>query len=200
MNLAKGKRVYDEELVDYEGMQYRLWNPYRSKLAAAILIGLKLMSIRPGAKVLYLGAASGTTASHVSDIVGGGGMVYCIEISGRSVRDLVKVCETRPNMYPMMEDARNPDEYFGDVGMSDVLYQDIAARDQADILVRNAGLLKKGGYAYVAIKSQSIDVAEKPEVVFKEFLESISSTFKVLEKIDLRPYTKMHLFVVLQKK
>jgi fibrillarin-like pre-rRNA processing protein len=90
--------------------------------------------------------------------------------------------------------------YAKEVGDCEVLYQDIAARDQADILIRNADLLKKGGFAYVAIKSQSIDVTEKPEVVFKEFLEQISSKYSILEKIDLTPYTKMHLFVVLQKK
>lgn len=199
-NLVRGKRVYDEELVDYEGEQYRLWNPYRSKLAAAIINGLKEMRISKGSKVLYLGAATGTTSSHVSDIVGREGMVYCIEISERSVRDLVKVCETRSNMLPMMEDARNPDAYSGDVGVCDLVYQDIAARDQAEILNRNAGLLKKNGFAYVAIKSQSIDVTRKPGEVFSEFLDDVSAKFKLLEKVDVAPYSKMHLFVLLQKK
>lgn len=199
-NLVRGNKVYDEELVEHEEEQYRLWNPYRSKLAAAIINGLQEMRIHRGSSVLYLGAATGTTSSHVSDMVGEKGIVYCVEISERSMRELVKLCEVRHNMLPMLEDARNVEAYAKDVGTCEVLYQDIAARDQADILVRNAALLKKGGFAYVAIKSQSIDVAERPEVVFKEFLEQVSSTFKVLEKIDLAPYTKMHLFVVLQKK
>lgn len=51
-------------------VEYRAWNPFRSKLAAAILGGIDQIHIKPGAKVLYLGAASGTTVSHVSDIVG----------------------------------------------------------------------------------------------------------------------------------
>jgi fibrillarin-like pre-rRNA processing protein len=199
-NLVRGRKVYDEELVEHEGEQYRLWNPYRSKLAAAIINGLTEMRIGKGSKVLYLGAATGTTSSHVSDIVGEKGIVYCIEISERNMRELVKVCEVRHNMLPMLEDARNTEVYAKEVGDCEVLYQDIAARDQADILIRNADLLKKGGFAYVAIKSQSIDVTEKPEVVFKEFLEQISSKYSILEKIDLTPYTKMHLFVVLQKK
>ncbi len=199
-NLVRGNRVYDEELVDYEGEQYRLWNPYRSKLAAAIINGLKELHIKEGAKVLYLGAATGTTSSHVSDIVGGQGIVYCIEISERSMRDLLKACESRANMLPMLQDARNTEAYSSDTGICDVLYQDIAAPDQADILLRNAELLKEGGYAYVAIKSQSIDVVKQPEMVFKEFLEAVSGKFKVAEKIDIAPYSKMHLFVALQKK
>ncbi|MDE1854905.1 MAG: fibrillarin-like rRNA/tRNA 2'-O-methyltransferase [Candidatus Micrarchaeota archaeon] len=199
-NLIKGNKVYDEELVDYEGEQYRLWNPYRSKLAAAILNGLKDLQIRKGSKVLYLGAATGTTSSHVSDIVGRDGIVYCIEISERNMRELLKACESRENMLPMLQDARNTEAYSADTGTCDVLYQDIAARDQADILLRNAELLKKGAHAYVAIKSQSIDVTRAPELVFKGFLEEVSAKFKVLEKIDIAPYSKMHLFVALQKK
>ncbi len=199
LNLAKGSRVYDEELVEIKDKEYRLWNPYRSKLAAAMLNGMKEMHIGRDQSVLYLGAASGTTASHVSDIVGSKGMVYCIEISERSVRDLMKVCEARQNMLPMLQDARNTEAYSDDVGTCDVLYQDIAARDQADILIRNAALLKKGGFAYVAIKSQSIDVSRNPKDVFDEFLAQIKPHYKVLERIDLAPYTRLHLFLSLQK-
>src|SRR5271157_381748 len=123
-NLARGVRVYDEELLDLDGEEYRLWNPYRSKLAAAMLNGMRNMFIREGAKVLYLGAATGTTSSHVSDIVGSAGVVYCIEISERSMRELVKVCETRPNILPMLLDARNVDGYAGDIEPCDALYQD----------------------------------------------------------------------------
>jgi fibrillarin-like pre-rRNA processing protein len=199
-NLARGRRVYDEDLVEIGGEEYRLWNPYRSKLAAAVINGLRNLSIREGAKVLYLGAATGTTSSHVSDIVGGSGVVYCIEISERSMRELVKVCEARPNLLPMLHDARNVDEYAGDVEPCDVLYQDIAARDQSEILRRNSRLLKRGGLAYAAIKSQSIDVAKDPQAVYRAFLDEVSDTFEVLEKIDIAPYSKMHLFVVLKKK
>ena len=199
-NLARGRRVYDEDLVELGGDEYRLWNPYRSKLAAAMINGMKNMSIRAGSKVLYLGAATGTTSSHVSDIVGGAGAVYCIEISERSMRELVKVCEARPNMLPMLRDARDADDYAEDVGTCDVLYQDIAARDQSDILKRNSRLLRSGGVAYVAIKSQSIDVSKDPQEVYDTFLKEIAREFEVLEKIDIAPYSKLHLFAVLKKK
>ena len=199
-NLVKGTRVYDEPLISVDDEEYRLWNPYRSKLAAAILNGLKTMGIKKDSKVLYLGAATGTTSSHVSDIVGKDGMVYCIEISERNLRELLKVCEKRQNMLPMMHDARNVEEYAKDVEECDILYQDISSRDQSDILKRNSVLLKSKGMAYVAIKSQSIDVAANPSVVYKKFLEEISGTFDVLEKIDIAPYSKMHLFAVLRKK
>jgi fibrillarin-like pre-rRNA processing protein len=195
-----GDKVYGEDIIKEGGMQYRLWNPYRSKLAAAIMNGLKEMHITESSSVLYLGAATGTTSSHVSDIVGKDGIVYCVEISERSMRDLLKVCETRANMLPILQDARKVESYSEDVGKPDVIYQDIAARDQDYILLRNSSLLKKGGYAYVAIKSQSVDVTKHPSKVFEEFLTNVSKEFEILEKIDIEPYDKMHLFVVLRKR
>jgi fibrillarin-like pre-rRNA processing protein len=200
LNLVKGSRVYGEELVTIDGKEYRMWNPYRSKLSAAIINGMKHMQIKEDSHVLYLGAATGTTSSHVSDIVGKDGIVYCVEISERNMRELVKVCETRKNMLPMLHDAREIVEYEKEVKGCDVLYQDISSKDQADILGRNSVLLKKSGMAYVAIKSQSIDVTRRPEDVFEEFLNDISPYFTVLEKINIAPYSMMHLFVVLQKK
>lgn len=199
-NLVRGSRVYGEELIAAKGSEYRLWNPYRSKLAAAILKGLKHMEIKPGSKVLYLGAATGTTSSHVSDIVEEYGMVYCVELAERSMRDLLKVCEVRKNMLPIFQDARNVELYEEEVEGPDVIYQDISARDQADILIRNSRLIKRGCYAYVAVKSQSIDTGANPDKVFSEFLSQISGTFEIVETIDIAPYTMLHLFAVLRKK
>ena len=199
-NLVRGRSVYGEGLVEYDGAEYRMWNPYRSKLAAAIINGLSELRIKRGSKVLYLGAATGTTVSHVSDIVGRGGVVCCVEIAERSMRELLKVCEARPNLLPVLQDARNVEAYAGEVKEYDAIYQDIAARDQAEILAINASLLKKGGIAYVAIKSQSIDVAKRPELVYKEFMASIGKRYNVLQTLPLAPFTKMHLFAALQKK
>ncbi len=199
-SLYPGTKVYGEEIIKDDDGEYRMWNPYRSKLAAAIMNGLKEMHIKKGSSVLYLGASTGTTTSHVSDIVGRKGTVYCIEISERSMRDLLKVCAVRENMLPILKDARDVDSYAQDVGAADVVYMDVSARDQDDILIKNARLLKRGGYAYVAIKSQSIDVTKAPRDVFNDFLESVSMEFYILEKIDIEPYDKMHLFVVLKKR
>lgn len=198
-NLAKGNRVYNEELISHNGVEYRMWNPYRSKLAAAIMKGMKNMSIEEGQNVLYLGAATGTTCSHVSDIVGGGGAVYCIEISERNMRELIMVCEKRENMIPILSDARKTDSYGSEVGEADVIYQDVSARDQAGILLANSSFLRKGGYAYVAIKSQSINVSKKPSEVYAAFFKEVAQVFEIIEKVDIMPYDEKHMFAVLRK-
>ena len=114
-----------------EKIEYRVWNPFRSKLAAAVLAGVDNVHIKPGAKVLYLGAASGTSVSHVSDIVGPEGAVYAVEFSHRSGRDLVNMAKKRPNVIPIIEDARHPAKYRMLVPMVDVVFADVAQPDQA---------------------------------------------------------------------
>ena len=66
-NLVPGVSVYGEKRIaveqpEGEKVEYRVWNPFRSKLAAAILAGLDNIYVKPGSKLLYLGGASGTSA------------------------------------------------------------------------------------------------------------------------------------------
>jgi len=202
-NLTPGRTVYGERLITFKGIEYRIWDPYRSKLAAAILKGIKAVPIKPGNKVLYLGAASGTTASHVSDIVGENGHVYCVEFSARAIRELVNnVCAYRPNMSPILEDARLPERYSMLVEKVDNIYCDIAQPEQAKILADNADLyLKRGGEIMLAIKAQSIDVTKEPSEVYKREIETLKTrNFKIKEVIHLEPYDKAHAMIVAEFK
>nr|CAH8838652.1 unnamed protein product [Trichobilharzia regenti] len=115
-NVVVGESVYGEKRIGVEDdaggkIEYRVWNPFRSKLAAGIVNGLDQIHIKPGSRVLYLGAASGTTVSHVSDVVGEEGVVYAVEFSHRSGRDLLNVAKHRTNVVPIIEDARHPHKY-----------------------------------------------------------------------------------------
>jgi fibrillarin-like pre-rRNA processing protein len=198
-NLALGKTVYGERLLQFEGEEYREWDPYRSKLAAAIRKGLKQVPIQPKMHVLYLGAASGTTASHVSDIVGQEGIVYCVEFSPRATRDLLRVCESRSNMIPILADARFPETYRMFIGPVDVIYQDIAQPAQAIILVDNAKLfLKNRGFAMLAIKARSIDSSKEISKIFSEEIDILKENgFVVEENIEsLKPFDKDHCMVI----
>jgi len=171
-------------------------------LAAAILKDLKTVPIRPGHNVLYLGAASGTTASHVSDIVGEKGHVYCVEFASRAIRELVNnVCVYRLNMSPILEDARFPEKYLMFVrGKVDDVYCDIAQPEQAKILADNADLfLKKSEWIMLAVKAQSIDVTKEPSEVYKREIKVLENRdFRIEEVVHLEPYDKAHAMIVAQ--
>jgi fibrillarin-like pre-rRNA processing protein len=202
-NLAPTISVYGERLVTDGETEYRTWDAYRSKLAAAILRRLDKLPIRHGTNVLYLGSASGTTASHVSDIVEEEGRVYCVEFAQRSMRELIDtLCEHRHNVYPILADARMPEKYRATVDQVDVIYSDVAQPEQAKILADNADLfLKTNGAALIAIKSRSVDVTMEPTDVFKQEIEILRRRhFQVIQTVRLEPYEKDHALVHLTRK
>jgi fibrillarin-like pre-rRNA processing protein len=199
-NLSPAKRVYGEELVKQNGVEYRLWNPNRSKLAAAIINGLENQPIKKGSSVLYLGAATGTTASHVSDIVGEDGTVFCVEFSQAPMKKLLDVCKTRENMIPLFFNANFPENYAPFLERVDVVYQDIAQRNQTEILIINSKIyLKDRGSALLAIKSRSIDSVKSTESVVSDEIGRLKSNFKVKEVIKLEPFEGGHALVVCEK-
>jgi fibrillarin-like pre-rRNA processing protein len=202
-NLTPGRTVYGERLIRFKKVEYRVWDAFRSKLAAAIIKGVQTVPITLGSRVLYLGAASGTTPSHVSDIVGEEGCVYCVEFASRSMRELVNnVAAYRLNMLPFLEDARFPEKYALFIsGKVDCVYCDVAQPEQAKILADNADVfLKASGWVVFAVKSQSIDVTKDPLVVYKQEAKVLKQRgFDIREIVRLEPYDKAHAMIVAQR-
>mmetsp|Transcript_13694 Transcript_13694/g.18024 ORF Transcript_13694/g.18024 Transcript_13694/m.18024 type:complete len:297 (+) Transcript_13694:214-1104(+) len=208
LNSTPGKDVYGEKRIQVDGppgpdgnttkLEYRVWNPFRSKLAAAILGGVDNIWMKPGAKVLYLGAAAGTTVSHVSDIVGPTGAVYAVEFAHRPGRDLINMAKSRTNVIPIIEDARHPLKYRMLVGMVDTVFADVAQPDQARIVALNAHyFLKNTGHCVISIKASCIDSTATPEAVFAREVKKLQAEqFKPQEQLTLEPYERDHAVVV----
>ncbi|KAL0225271.1 hypothetical protein RCL1_003183 [Eukaryota sp. TZLM3-RCL] len=201
-NTVPGISVYGEKRISVEvgeeKIEYRIWNPFRSKLAAAIVGGVDNIHIRPGTKLLYLGAANGTTVSHCADIVGPEGMVYAVEFSHRSGRDLITVAQQRQNVVPIVEDARHPHKYRMLVPMVDNIFADVAQPDQARIIALNAHhFLKPGGAFIISIKANCIDSTVAEEVVYaREVQKLIQEGLRPVEQISLDDYERGHCCVI----
>ncbi|MCD6403521.1 MAG: fibrillarin-like rRNA/tRNA 2'-O-methyltransferase [Candidatus Aenigmarchaeota archaeon] len=199
-NLVEGRKVYGEKLIKTKEGEFRLWDARRSKPAAAIYKGLRTFPLFKGARILYLGVASGTTASHFSDIIGNKGIIYGVEISHRVLRDILPVARERKNIVPILANARMPEEY-GWVEEVDVVYADVAIPDMSEVLVRNAELfLKRKGWAMIAIKARSIDVTAKPRKVFEMEKKKLQKYFEIVDFVILDPYEKDHCLFVLRKR
>lgn len=199
LNSVPGESVYGEKRVALEEngvkIEYRQWNGFRSKLAAGVYNGLENIYLGPGSKVLYLGAANGTTVSHVSDIVGPTGTVFAVEFSERSGRDLINMAKKRPNIVPIVEDARKPQKYrFVIPTLVDCIFCDVAQPDQARIIAINAEhYLKVGGGFVFSIKANCVDSTADPELVFKQqILELKNFGFKPKEQVTLEPFERGH--------
>jgi len=197
-NLVPGNQVYNEKLVQHKGSEYRIWNPFRSKLAAAIMNDLKNFPFNQKSDILYLGVSTGTTISHISDIVNQGGTIFGIEHASRVARDFLdRVATHRKNIVPIIQDARRPEEFFSVYKKVDIVYVDIAQPDQTDIAIENCRLyLKSGGYLFLVIKTRSIDVVKDPKMVIKDEIKKLETLFEIKQTIDLHPYDKDHAMVI----
>lgn len=197
LSAAPGTTVCGERTVDIDGAEYRHWNPLRSKLAAFVMLGGSGLRLAEDSRVLYLGAASGTTASHVSDIASKG-IVYCVEVSQRSFRDLLRVCESRPNMIPILADATGPHAYAHMIEGVDLVYQDIAQRAQVDIFADNLREFD-APHGLLMLKSRSVDVNRVPKEVYGSVRSRLSAKGLVVRSVvDLQRYSKDHAAFVVE--
>ncbi|MFH1424946.1 MAG: fibrillarin-like rRNA/tRNA 2'-O-methyltransferase [archaeon] len=199
-NIVPGSRVYGEKIEKKAGVEFRLWDPYRSKMAAALRQGVKTFPFKEDSKVLYLGAGNGTTVSHIADVCKHG-FVYSVEFSPRAVTDLMMVADERKNIIPILANAKFPERYAEKVPQVDILYEDVAQKGQVDILKVNADkFLKQDGYLFLMVKARSIDVTKEPKYVFEVVANELMENYKILERIKLDPYEKDHMCIVMQKK
>jgi len=196
-NKVPGHAVYGERLRKSMGREFRHWNPFRSKLCALATKDPQAPWPDPKGDVLYLGASTGTTVSHVSDLTSG--TVFAVEFSPRSVRDLLWNVEPRPNVVPILEDAGKPERYAAYLARPvATLLQDVAQRHQVEIFLRNVPFLAKGGLGFLFVKARSINVALPPAAVYAEVERRLQEAgLDIVRQVDLEPFEQDHrAFVV----
>jgi len=198
-NITPGLTFYKEEVYKEKDTEYRIWNPYKSKLAAAFLKGLELDVFKDIRKILYLGTSTGTTISHISDIISDDGVIYGVEVAPRVMLEFInRVAKYRKNIVPLFFDARTPELYMDIVEIPiDAVYCDVAQPDETKIAADNADLyLKKNGKIFVAIKARSIDATKPPPVIYENEARYLREReYNVLKIIDLEPYEKDHAMI-----
>ncbi|BBL45212.1 fibrillarin-like rRNA methylase [Nanobdella aerobiophila] len=201
-NLVKGQKVYTEKVFKYNNEEYREWVLKKSKLSASIKKNIGLVPINEGDRVLYLGIAAGTTASHISDIIGNDGMIFGIDIAPRILRELVPIIYKRDNIIGLLNDSDKPDSYLHIVPKVDIVYQDVAQPHQIKIFLENIDYyLKNRGYGFLAVKARSINVAKDPKEIFKDVRKSLEDhSLNILKEVRLEPYHKDHAMFLIENK
>jgi fibrillarin-like pre-rRNA processing protein len=201
VNLVPGKNVYGEMLSEEKGVEYREWDVSKSKLAAAILKGAPNIGIRKSDYVLYLGSSTGTTVSHVSDIIGNEGMIFAVDIAPRVMRDFVFLCYERNNLSPILADSSKAELIKERISQVDAVYQDVAQKNQVEIFLKNVKLfLKGGGYCLLAVKARSIDVTAHPKAIFKIVKGQLEKELTIIDYRELDPFQKDHAMFICKKK
>jgi fibrillarin-like pre-rRNA processing protein len=202
INIDRGNRVYGEKLIVYKDNEYREWDPFRSKLAALILENPINNFLSDDLNCLYLGASSGTTISHLSDILTKG-IIYGVEFAERSIRQLIQNTSRRKNIIPIFADARYPDQFAKSIFSNiDLIYQDVSQPNQAEIALNNSNYyLSDNGLLVLAIKSQSIDSIQKSEYIYAQEKEIIEKGgYEIIESINIHKYAANHIVLLVKKR
>lgn len=188
--------VYGERWVERDGRALRAWGPARSKLSAALGAGWEGPLPREGQRWLYLGAATGTTASHVADLVGPTGAVFAVEKSARPFQKLLALAQRWENLRPLFADARSlPADSYAP-SLVDGLYADLPQPDQVEIVLRCAQrFVKEPGCVLMALKTASMG-RELSAPAHLEAAEMQLARFLTLERtVRLAPWHRGHYLV-----
>lgn len=200
LNLIPGRKVYGEKLFMKGNQEFREWNPFKSKLASTILKGGQNIHLRKGNIILYLGSSTGTTVSHVSDIIGEKGMVFGVDNAPTVMREFMKLVTDRENITPIMESAAQTEKLRERLPKEvDILYQDVAQNNQVQIFLNNLVFVKKGGYGLLAVKARSIDVTKNPKTIFKDVRKQLEKETTIIDYRELHPYQKDHCMFMVKK-
>lgn len=198
---AVGRGAEEGETIREKDGIYRKFDPYHSKLAALILKGCRNVHLKQGDYVLYLGCSTGTTPTHVADIVGPSGLVFGIDIAPRVMRSFYLTSERYPNLVPILANAAQPQSYTDRICEVDYVYQDVAARRQVDIFIENSRLfLKEGGFGFLAVKARSVDVTKKPGIIYAQVKQKLTSHFIIIEERKLDPFSRDHMAFLVKRK
>lgn len=189
--------VYGEDVKKVEKMLFREWEPKRSKIAAAILRKLREVPFRKDSNVLYLGASTGTTVAHVSDICRNG-RIYAVEKAYDPFVKLINLSERRHNIYPILEDAGTPEKYSFFTEKIDIIYQDVAQRNQVQIFNENARAFPEAKDAMLILKIRSISGKGEENEILNRELAKIEN-FRPVEVINLNPYSKANFLIRLRR-
>lgn len=194
------KSFFEERIVRLGGDLFKEVDPSRSKLFASIANNISQLGVKEDSTILYLGASHGYTVSFLSDVAKDG-VIYALDFAPRVVRDLVFLCQERENIAPLMQDATRPNEYKDKVPMVDVVFMDIAQKEQVKIFLNNCDVfLKEGGFGILALKSRSVDVTKNPKDIFKKTRAELEQVMSVVDYKDLEPFEKDHAIFVCKRK
>jgi fibrillarin-like pre-rRNA processing protein len=198
LDRENGHPVYGESIIDEKGSKYREWIPWRSKLSA--LMKKKEIEFPENGDVLYLGAAQGTTVSHVSDILSSG-TIFAVEFSETAYRKLALLAKRRKNIIPILEDAFHPERYMSMVSKVDVLYQDVSQKEQLKLFLLNSKIfLKKGGIGLLMLKSRSVDVTADPADIYDKVSAGLKKEgLQVEDVVELDPFQVDHAAILVRK-
>ena len=197
LNNAGINEAYNEKLTEINGKQYNVWNPYTSKLAAAIVNGMEIFPILEKTKVLYLNTTIEKTLSHISDIIGMNGKIFVVrDMVENSKNFLEKVRNNRVNIFSITRENGVPAR-FSSTEMVNVVYVDITQHNETEVAIQNCkNYLRNGGFLMLVVPTKKIDFINNPSKQNLEEMQKLQSSFEIIQQINLTDFFKEYSMII----
>ena len=215
-NIVEGTKTHKEKIVIVNDEEFLEWNPYKSKLAAAIRNGLQILPIIKNSKVVCINPLEESTILHISNIVGSKGSVFVIDVDKNKKSFLNKLVNTHKNIIPIYDTVDELSFSSSITGKVDALYVDIPESEQIETIVEKYGsLLKNEGFLMLIAKKDDNAIIENDIAGWmaeqraglnkiREITTKLKSQFEIIQEINLglnygmRPYHKFYAFILAQ--
>lgn len=169
--------------------EYRIWKPYRSKLAAAILSGMEIFPILKKSKILYFDTFMENTINHISDIIGEDGKIF-VPKNNETSNFLEKIKSNGTNI-SLINDINK-----STIDNVDVLYVDALNQNYLDFVLNSKIHLKNGGYLMLTIETEDIFENRNSNEQQKDGYKKIKSLFRIIQEINLIPFFKGQVMLI----
>ena len=215
-NIVEGTKTHKEKIVIVNDEEFLEWNPYKSKLAAAIRNGLQILPIIKNSKVVCINPLEESTILHISNIVGSEGSVFVIDVDKNKKSFLNKLVNTHKNIIPIYDTVDELSFSSSITGKVDALYVDILESEQIEQIVEKYGsLLKNEGFLMLIAKKDDNAIIENDIAGWmaeqraglnkiREITTKLKSQFEIIQEINLginyamEPYHKFYTFILAQ--
>ena len=199
LNNADVNKIYNEKLIEMDGKQYNIWNPYTSKLAAAIVNGMEIFPILKKTQILYFDTTVDKTLNHISDIIGVNGRIFVVrDIIENSKKFLEDDSNNRTNVVSITQEKKSiPAKFVPNIETVNVVYVDIAQNNETDVAIQNCkNYLINGGFLMLVVPTRKIDFANNPDRQNLEERQKLQSSFEIIQQINLTDFFKEHSMII----
>ena len=171
----------------HENLFYHIWDPYSSKLAAAIFNGLEIFPFINNSKILYVTDFPNYTFMHLSNLVNTDGMVFLNEPE-KSINSNNKLVSQLKNL-KIIDDI----ESFNILQELDVVLIDVDFNFSKEILETITNFLKKNAFIFLTQKTEMVNEENN---IFKE---EFSIKYDIIQKINLTDFFKDLTMIIAKK-
>ena len=168
------------------------WNPYTSKLAAALFSGMEIFPIKLASKIFYFDDYSTITLEHISNIINNEGIVYFLKnIENKQILNFT-------NVKIINCDIDNHDYFIELQEEIDVAYLDLSTDEKLNSIIKNCKIILKQNGFLVLVLNDKYSISDDFIVQIQNTIINLKASFELIQEINLSYFFKNSFMIVMK--